>query len=73
MGFPHLYVVQEDQVEAHCRKLLAPYKVPRYITFIEALRNRPWARSSAKNCGYLRRPDHGMGLLTDAVLQFDPS
>jgi len=40
---PHLYVVrrspglQEDHVEAHCRKLLAPYKVPRHITFLEAL------------------------------------
>ena len=40
---PHLFVVrrspglQEDHVEAHCRKLLAPYKVPRRITFLESL------------------------------------
>jgi long-chain acyl-CoA synthetase len=40
---PHLFVVRRspgllaDQLEAHCRKLLAPYKVPRHITFIEAL------------------------------------
>ncbi|WP_062364538.1 AMP-binding protein [Variovorax paradoxus] len=40
---PHLFVVrrspglQADQVEAHCRELLAPYKVPRRITFLEAL------------------------------------
>ncbi|CAN7483707.1 AMP-binding protein [Variovorax sp. LjRoot290] len=40
---PHLFVVrrspglQEDQIESHCRKLLAPYKVPRHITLLEAL------------------------------------
>ena len=40
---PHLFVVrrspglQADQVESHCRELLAPYKVPRHITFLEAL------------------------------------
>jgi len=40
---PHLFVVrrspglQADQVESHCRELLAPYKVPRRITFLEAL------------------------------------
>jgi long-chain acyl-CoA synthetase len=40
---PHLFVVrrspglQHDQVEAHCRKLLAAYKVPRHITFLETL------------------------------------
>ena len=40
---PHLFVVrrspglQEDHLEAHCRKLLAAYKVPRHITFLEAL------------------------------------
>jgi len=40
---PHLYVVrrspelQADQIEAHCRKFLAPYKVPRHISFLEAL------------------------------------
>jgi long-chain acyl-CoA synthetase len=40
---PHLFVVrrtaglQEEQVEQHCRKLLAAYKVPRHITFLEAL------------------------------------
>jgi long-chain acyl-CoA synthetase len=40
---PHLFVVRrspgllEDQIEAHCRKLLAAYKVPRHITFLEAL------------------------------------
>jgi long-chain acyl-CoA synthetase len=26
-----------EQLEAHCRKLLAPHKVARHITFIEAL------------------------------------
>jgi long-chain acyl-CoA synthetase len=40
---PHLFVVRRspglraEELEAHCRKLLAPYKVPRHITFIEAL------------------------------------
>jgi long-chain acyl-CoA synthetase len=40
---PHLFVVrrspglQEDQIESHCRKLLAPYKVPRHITLLEFL------------------------------------
>ena len=40
---PHLFVVrrspglQEDQIEAHCRKFLAAYKVPRHVSFIEAL------------------------------------
>jgi long-chain acyl-CoA synthetase len=40
---PHLFVVRrspglrENHVEAHCRKLLAAYKVPRHITFLEAL------------------------------------
>jgi long-chain acyl-CoA synthetase len=40
---PHLFVVrrspglQEDSVEAHCRQHLAAYKVPRHITFLEAL------------------------------------
>jgi len=33
-GSPGLLV---EELEAHCRKLLAPYKVPRHITFIEAL------------------------------------
>ena len=40
---PHLFVVrrspglQADEVTAHCRKLLAAYKVPRHISFLEAL------------------------------------
>ncbi|MGK6310543.1 AMP-binding protein [Variovorax sp. DT-64] len=40
---PHLFVVarapglQADELEAHCRRLLAAYKVPRHITFLEAL------------------------------------
>ena len=40
---PHLFVVRRspgllaEELEAHCRKLLAPYKVPRHITFVEAL------------------------------------
>ena len=40
---PHLFVVrrspelQANHLEAHCRKLLAAYKVPRHISFIEAL------------------------------------
>jgi long-chain acyl-CoA synthetase len=40
---PHLFVVrrapglQAEELEAHCRKLLAAYKVPRHITFLEAL------------------------------------
>jgi long-chain acyl-CoA synthetase len=40
---PHLFVVRRSpgletaQVEAHCRKLLAAYKVPRHFTFIDAL------------------------------------
>lgn len=40
---PHLFVVrrspelEKGHVESHCRKLLAPYKVPRHITFLEAL------------------------------------
>jgi long-chain acyl-CoA synthetase len=40
---PHLFVVPRSealeaaQVEAHCRKLLAAYKVPRHVTFIDAL------------------------------------
>ncbi|MDR6860371.1 AMP-binding protein [Variovorax guangxiensis] len=40
---PHVFVVRRspglvaEQLEAHCRKLLAPYKVPRHITFVEAL------------------------------------
>jgi len=40
---PHLFVVrrspglQAEELEGHCRKLLAPYKVPRHITFLEAL------------------------------------
>jgi long-chain acyl-CoA synthetase len=40
---PHLFVVRRSagleaaQVETHCRKLLAAYKVPRHITFIDAL------------------------------------
>jgi len=40
---PHLFVVrrspglQAEQVEAHCRKQLAAYKVPRHISFLEAL------------------------------------
>jgi long-chain acyl-CoA synthetase len=39
---PHLFVVRRspglraEELEAHCRKLLAPYKVPRHISFIEA-------------------------------------
>ena len=42
---PHLFIVrrspelEKDHVESHCRKLLAPYKVPRHITFLEALPN----------------------------------
>jgi len=40
---PHLFVVRRspgllaEQLEAHCRKLLAAYKVPRHITFVETL------------------------------------
>jgi long-chain acyl-CoA synthetase len=40
---PHLFVVargpglQADELQAHCRRLLAAYKVPRHITFLEAL------------------------------------
>ncbi|MET3918763.1 long-chain acyl-CoA synthetase [Variovorax sp. OAS795] len=40
---PHLFVVrrapglQAQALEAHCRKHLAAYKVPRHITFIDAL------------------------------------
>lgn len=40
---PHVFVVRRspgllaEQLEAHCRKLLAPYKVPRHITFVDAL------------------------------------
>ena len=40
---PHLFVVrrapslQAEELEAHCRKLLAAYKVPRHITFLESL------------------------------------
>lgn len=40
---PPVFVVRRapsltaDQIEAHCRKLLAPYKVPRHITFVDAL------------------------------------
>src|SRR5213076_854495 len=40
---PHLFVVRrspgvgQDQIETHCRELLAAYKVPRHITFVEAL------------------------------------
>jgi len=40
---PHLFVVRRvsglraEQLEAHCRKLLAAYKVPRHITFLESL------------------------------------
>jgi long-chain acyl-CoA synthetase len=40
---PHLFVVRrspqlrEQEIETHCRKLLAAYKVPRHITFVEAL------------------------------------
>jgi len=40
---PHLFVVRRspglraDDIEAHCRKLLAAYKVPRHISFVEAL------------------------------------
>jgi len=40
---PHLFVVrrapglQAEELEGHCRKLLAAYKVPRHITFLEAL------------------------------------
>jgi len=40
---PHLFVVrrtpglQAEELEGHCRKLLAAYKVPRHITFMEAL------------------------------------
>jgi len=40
---PHLFVVrrapglQAEELEAHCRKLLAAYKVPRHITFLDAL------------------------------------
>jgi long-chain acyl-CoA synthetase len=40
---PHLFLVRrtpelsEQQIEAHCRNLLAAYKVPRHITFVEAL------------------------------------
>lgn len=40
---PHLFVVRRvpgleaAELEAHCRKLLAAYKVPRHITFLESL------------------------------------
>jgi len=40
---PHLFVVPRntmltaEQVDAHCRGHLAPYKVPRHITLVEAL------------------------------------
>ncbi|HXD41878.1 MAG TPA: AMP-binding protein [Ramlibacter sp.] len=40
---PHLFVVRRHagllsaQVEAHCRANLAAYKVPRHVTFVEAL------------------------------------
>jgi len=40
---PHLFVVRRvpglraEELEAHCRKLLAAYKVPRHITFLESL------------------------------------
>jgi len=40
---PHLFVVarapglQAEELQAHCRRLLAAYKVPRHITFLEAL------------------------------------
>ncbi|KQU91604.1 long-chain fatty acid--CoA ligase [Variovorax sp. Root318D1] len=40
---PHLFVVrrapglQAEALEAHCRKHLAAYKVPRHITFLESL------------------------------------
>ena len=40
---PHLFVVgrapglKAEELQAHCRKLLAAYKVPRHITFLEAL------------------------------------
>ncbi|RYF61762.1 MAG: long-chain fatty acid--CoA ligase [Comamonadaceae bacterium] len=40
---PHLYLVRKrpelssEEVELHCRENLAAYKVPRHITFVEAL------------------------------------
>jgi long-chain acyl-CoA synthetase len=40
---PHLFVVGRgpellaEELQAHCRSLLAAYKVPRHITFLEAL------------------------------------
>jgi long-chain acyl-CoA synthetase len=29
--------LRAEELEAHCRKLLAAYKVPRHITFLESL------------------------------------
>jgi long-chain acyl-CoA synthetase len=40
---PHLFIVPRDatltteQVKVHCRSHLAAYKVPRHITFVDAL------------------------------------
>jgi long-chain acyl-CoA synthetase len=40
---PHLFVVPRDpgltreQIEAHCRTNLAAYKLPRHISFVQAL------------------------------------
>jgi long-chain acyl-CoA synthetase len=40
---PHLFVVRRapglrvEELEGYCRKLLAAYKVPRHITFLESL------------------------------------
>jgi long-chain acyl-CoA synthetase len=46
---PHLFVVRRlpelrpEELKAHCREFLAAYKVPRHITFLEALPSKRMA------------------------------
>jgi len=59
---PHLFVVPRDetltaaQVEAHCRANLTAYKVPRHISFVNALPKSPVGKILRKELRTLGKP-----------------
>jgi long-chain acyl-CoA synthetase len=40
-----------DEVIAYCREHLAPYKVPRFVEFVDAVPRTPIGRPTGRRCG----------------------